>query len=254
MALTLDLHDHRPRPVKRYDDSGRDIDVLFFGNFRDHVVEDLKQRFSPPLWQLVDKITGLAYKANHTPLFEVFEQALQANNAPLPFDSDEYFSFMRALDLRVRHERRQKMLKSIEKFNCHVVSNVHYDVPNFTWHKPCSWPDIQALTDRAKIVIADMPSHTESINERVLCGLAQNAFVITFANNGMMRTFEQGENLVMFDMTDDTNLPMLIEYYLGRPGDRKRIAEAGGDKVRAEYTYKQTVEHILKHVETALPR
>lgn len=252
-GLTLNLETHTEMPVFAHKNTGRDIDVLFVGNLRDSMFEYQMSNYPRPLRKLAEKIVEVSFQRNIQPLFKICEDAISTNQIDVDLEGMAVYQFIRNVDLMTRFQRRVRILESLKKYRVHVVSNVEPGFENFTWQKPCSWPEIQKLTDRAKVVIADMPSHTDAVNERVLCGLAQNAFVISFANDRMIRLFEDHENLVMFDLQDEQYLPALVGHYLDRPKDRARIAEAGGDKVRSEFTYKQAARHFLDHLTGGLP-
>lgn len=244
-ALTMDSDGKKLRPVLPYKEYQRDIDVLFVGNVRDRMVEDVLTRFPQPIRDLAFHIAETSYGMVRTPLYRSCHQALVAHSVDLEVFSDIYFRFQYAVDLIARSKRRAKVLELLAPFNVHLVSNEETGHENFTHQKPCSWPDIQSLMDRSKIVVADIPNQPNLLNERVLNCLAQNTFVLAQANNAHLSTFEDGETIAMYDLQDDEMLPDLIRHYLERPIDRMRIAEAGGNVVRKNYTYRQAAEHYL---------
>ena len=63
----------------------------------------------------------------------------------------------------------------------------------------------------------------------------------------VLRLFRDREELVVFRDTDE--LRKLILYYLERPEERKRIAEAGRRTVLERHTYNHRVREMLRIVD-----
>jgi spore maturation protein CgeB len=63
------------------------------------------------------------------------------------------------------------------------------------------------------------------------------------AQKDVIRLFKDREELAVFQNVDE--LRQLITYYLNRPEERLKIAEAGRKSVLEKHTYKHRVHELL---------
>lgn len=81
---------------------------------------------------------------------------------------------------------------------------------------------------------------------RVYEVLACGAFLVVDKQRDVLRLFNTGEDLVVFD--DVKELRELVTYYLRHPKEAKTIAARGRKKVLANHTYKHRIKEILSAV------
>ena len=78
---------------------------------------------------------------------------------------------------------------------------------------------------------------------RVYEALACGAFLVVDAQEDVLRSFNDREDLVAF--RDIEELKEILKYYLENPGERKEIALRGRDKVLDNHTYLHRIRAIL---------
>ena len=91
----------------------------------------------------------------------------------------------------------------------------------------------------------------DDINMRVFEAMSCKSLLITNrVGNGLQNLFRDGVHLVTYD--SEAELFERVTYYLARDDERRRIAQAGYDEVRAHHTYRHRTEQILTTIfETA---
>lgn len=87
---------------------------------------------------------------------------------------------------------------------------------------------------------------------RVYEALACGAFLMVDAQRDVLTLFKDREELVVFREIDE--LRRLLQYYLERPEERKKIAENGRKTVLNGHTYRHRVEEILRITELLAPQ
>ncbi len=78
---------------------------------------------------------------------------------------------------------------------------------------------------------------------RVYEVLACGGFLVVDSQRDILRLFNPGEDLVVFKDKDE--LKEVVSYYLKNPGDARRIAEKGKEKVINRHTYRHRIRKIL---------
>jgi spore maturation protein CgeB len=95
-------------------------------------------------------------------------------------------------------------------------------------------------------------SHYRDPNGKILCyqvaprvyeALACEGFLIVDRQPDVLRFFESGKDLVVFD--DLKGLQELVKYYLQYPNEAEAIAARGREKVLAKHTYSHRIKEIL---------
>jgi spore maturation protein CgeB len=89
-----------------------------------------------------------------------------------------------------------------------------------------------------------IPCHQAS--PRVYEALACGAFLMVDAQRDVLASFKDREELVIF--RDAEELRELLNYYLERPEERRKVAEAGRKKALENHTYSQRITDMLKVV------
>ncbi|HOE12859.1 MAG TPA: glycosyltransferase [bacterium] len=104
------------------------------------------------------------------------------------------------------------------------------------------------LYHRAKINLCLVnPALLESVPLRIFDTLACGGFLLTEYRPVFEELFEPGVHLDTF--RDPKELSEKIEYYLSHEGERKKIAQAGREKVLAEHTFAPRIRQIMEWLE-----
>lgn len=85
-------------------------------------------------------------------------------------------------------------------------------------------------------------------SDRVYETLGRGGFMIHPYIQGMGDHFEDRKHLVFYDFNNFEQLKGLIDYYLEHDDEREAIRLAGHEHVKANHTYLQRWEHIIKEV------
>ncbi len=81
---------------------------------------------------------------------------------------------------------------------------------------------------------------------RALDIMGCGGFLLTNYQEDLLKFFEPGEDFVYYESRQD--LMDKIDYYLENPGERKRIAENGHNKVKQSFSYEDRLKEILEIV------
>lgn len=85
-------------------------------------------------------------------------------------------------------------------------------------------------------------------SDRVYETLGRGGFMIHPYISGMEKHFEDGKHLVFFKFGDFEDLKSKIDYYLEHDDEREAIRKAGHEHVKANHTYKNRWQTILKEL------
>ncbi|QDG51682.1 glycosyltransferase [Persicimonas caeni] len=100
----------------------------------------------------------------------------------------------------------------------------------------------------AKIVLDNMhPAEVWGINCRAFEVAGIGGFLMLDSKPGLHQLFTDGEEVVSFRSVDD--LRAKIDYYLERPDERRRIAQAGRRRAHAEHTYEARLRLLFATLE-----
>lgn len=106
--------------------------------------------------------------------------------------------------------------------------------------------ELNDLMVSSKIVVCpDYPVDENYWSNRAINAIGRGAFVI-HPDCGIRRFLEPGKEIVLYKDRED--MIKKIKYYLSQNKRREAIREAGVKKVRENYTYKDSVKEIVKHV------
>ena len=82
----------------------------------------------------------------------------------------------------------------------------------------------------------------QGYSETLGCG----SFQMVDAKKDVVTLFKSGEHMVCFKKIGEAK--ELAKYYLGRPQERKEIAQKGRSEVLAKHTYVHRIEELLKAI------
>ncbi|MFA0749852.1 MAG: hypothetical protein SLRJCFUN_000255 [Candidatus Fervidibacter sp.] len=114
------------------------------------------------------------------------------------------------------------------------------------WWRPHSYEEMAEVYRRSKIVVnVGGDDYPEDANLRVFEAMAAGALLITqLPSELFLLGFEEREHFVGY--RKEQELPDIIRYYLDHESERRRIAEAGREKVLREHTYDERVSQLVE--------
>lgn len=99
--------------------------------------------------------------------------------------------------------------------------------------------------NRSKICLNIHGPHSQrAMNPRTFEILGAGAFELVDYKPRLPEVLELGEEIVTFQ--DGDELLEQIEYYLDRPKERRQIAAAGNERVRADHTYQDRLSRVFE--------
>ena len=99
----------------------------------------------------------------------------------------------------------------------------------------------------AKIVLNNLHyGEVEGVNVRTFEAAGAAAFQLVDWRRGLNQLFTDGEEIISFK--DVKHLSSLIEYYLPREAERRKIADAGFRRAMSEHTYQNRLDLLLTTV------
>ncbi len=116
----------------------------------------------------------------------------------------------------------KELLKGREGWRYHSELSYYDDLPDFY---PLSDINFNCTSQQMK----------GAVNQRVFDVPCVGAFLLTDYRRQLEELFEPGREVIYYNHPDE--IPGLVEIYLNKPKERKRIAEAGRKRVLAEHTY-----------------
>jgi Glycosyl transferases group 1 len=118
--------------------------------------------------------------------------------------------------------------------------------PKLDYARELRASDYGEVCARSKIVLGLNQDHDSAyyFSNRLFLTLGCRGFHLIRYVPGTEDLFEDGEHLAWFKGREDCLEK--IDYYLGHPGERARIAQSGHDRVLAEHRYHHRVGDILE--------
>jgi len=112
--------------------------------------------------------------------------------------------------------------------------------------------DLNALYASVKIIVGDTLcpgfNHPRYTSDRVYETLGRGGFIIHPFIEGMQEEFEDGKTIVFYRYNQWDELKAKIDYYLAHEDERLRIRDAAHEFVKANCTYTNRLQEMLRHV------
>jgi glycosyltransferase involved in cell wall biosynthesis len=112
--------------------------------------------------------------------------------------------------------------------------------------------DLNNLYASTKVVVGDAlcPEfvYPDYWSDRIYETIGRGGFLIHPYIKGLEREFEDKKHLVFYEYNNLDQLQQLVDYYLEHDEEREKIRRSGHELVKANYTYKNRWQHILKEL------
>lgn len=109
--------------------------------------------------------------------------------------------------------------------------------------------DVEAslrIMQQAKISINVMSWHKDGFTERILNSMLAGAVVVSDKTTRLEEEFVDGEDIILFNLADISELPSRIKALLANEERLKRIAANGEKKVREKHLWIHRAKELLK--------
>ena len=91
------------------------------------------------------------------------------------------------------------------------------------------------------------PNMDGSVSNRLYWACGSGAFYLTFRTRGIEDIMQPGKEIETFDDLDE--MVEKIRWYTDHPDERRRIAEAGKQRVLKNYTFRHRFEEMFRHLD-----
>lgn len=239
----------------------RIYDVVFIGSFIDNSIDIFKKlrKLERPKRFLVNRM-WLIMRRN--PGLSVEDALRQALNDDLTVSQvicqeQQFLALcyeMREYILYLSQYFRRKLIKKL------VCSGVKVDVfgtswkycsfrdhPNLIWHdKDLNTQQCLQIWQQSKIALNVMTSHKNAITERIANSMLQKAAVCTEKNPYLESQFQDGQDIIFYDLAHFGELPGRIAKLLEDEKKLENIGENGCKKAEKLHTWDCRVQEFLK--------
>ncbi|MBQ4283554.1 MAG: glycosyltransferase family 1 protein [Lachnospira sp.] len=160
------------------------------------------------------------------------------------------------IDMYVRAYRRDALIRSLveagikvnvygngwDKFKCEQQENLVIG-PAIDYIK-----SLELMGD-SKIVLNIMPEFKRGSHERVFCAMLNKAVCLTDRSSYNVAHFEDGKDIVFYDVDNLQELPNIVKDLLNNPDRAMQIAENGYVNASKYHTWENRVTQILETLE-----
>ena len=248
------------KPVIPYED--KKYDILFSGTYYvpESMFSDLEKVFpkSSPMYGIYMQIGSDLTAHTDKPLIQSVLDVLDANHMPLSDSAVKtIMRNMTPIDWMVRMYYRGKAVQVL------VDAGLPVHVLGRGWenHPSASSDNLHILSDRiglaetfdymrdARINLNVMPWFKEGTHDRIFNTMLRRSICLTDPSIWINEHFQDGKDIVLYDLNRLDQLPQIAEYWLSHPDQAKELLENAYAKTAADYTWANCVDTILESLE-----
>lgn len=251
----------------------KEYDVVFIGSCYDYETmhSGWKREFSAPICSALEAASDIVLSDVQVPLQEALVRGWRMTD--LPAQGVDFLKLFTYVDKYSRGLDRVQLIRSIKEAPVHIFGELFEDDPsatkgwkdllkdcdNVTFHDPVNYNESLEVLRKSKICLNSSPFFKGGAHERIFSGLASGALVITNENVYMRDAFEEGKEIVFYRPKEWDEVNKKIHHYLQNESERKKIVDAGREKVRSEHTWderakllKQVMPEMIKQCESCI--
>lgn len=234
----------------------RIYDLTFIGSYANHA-EDVSVQLKlltrsmrflvNRLWLNMRKYPNLSAEQSLWLALNHYGQALS------DAEFKELFFNLRIFVWYMSYHYRYKILKTI------VYSGIQIHVfgedwkscplrrhPNFIWHKNnLTTDECLEIWQKSKIALNIMSWHKNAITERIINSMLQKAVVLTEKNPYLENQFEDGQDIMYYELDHLEKLPKIISSLLESEQELTEIGERGYKKALKKHTWCYRADEML---------
>lgn len=241
------------------EDVPRDYEVSFLGSYAEGPAREL--------WEIHREDRRRSHLLNRYILYmrryldetpeRAFEQALA--DFDITYTKEEFiqlFGRERWLIFRLANHYRGKVIETLLKseIRIHVFGDTWANCPMrensyLICHDAALGEEALKVYARSKIALNVMTWHKDGFTERIANAMLQKAVAVTDKTTYLADNFTDGEELVLFELGDLSELPVRVKELLADEKKRSRIAQAGYEKAAASHTWSCRAAELLEIIE-----
>lgn len=186
---------------------------------------------------------------------QVFSDHLK-NGKQLDAKKFSFIELLSDLEFYIEGKALTELVRSIEDKDLHIFGSASkgwkkYLRPgqkNVHIHHEVEFLEALNLMKKAKILLNCTPKMKRAGHERIYCGLASEAAVMTLKTPYISNEFAEGVNILSFEYGKWDELNKSLDYYLKHENERVFLAKNGRAKVMREDTWDQRAEKLIKEL------
>ena len=101
----------------------------------------------------------------------------------------------------------------------------------------------------ARINLNVMPWFKEGTHDRIFNTMLRHSICLTDSSTWIDSHFEDGKDIVLYDLRQLENLPGIADYWLKHPAEAQQLIENAYDKTVANYTWANCVDSLMESLE-----
>ena len=238
-------------------------DILFSATYThpESKLSELKALFpkDSSMYQLFMQIERNLRAHTEKSLIQAVLDVLSANNMPLSDNAVRtIMRNMTPIDWMVRMYYRGRAVQLLVDagLDVHVLGHGWKD------HPSANSDNLHILTaDRigpadtfdymrnARINLNVMPWFKEGTHERIFNTMLRRSICLTDSSTWIDSHFEDGEDIVLYDLKQLEKLPEIADYWLSHPIEAQELIEKAYEKAAENYTWVNCVDSLLKSLE-----
>lgn len=126
--------------------------------------------------------------------------------------------------------------------NCRLLEN-----PNFIWHnQDLTTAECLSVWQQSKIALNIMSGHKNAVTERIVNSMLQKAAVCTERNSYLESQFQDGSDVIYYDLAHLDSLPKRLASLLANTQQLEQIAENGCKKAFYYHTWDNRAQALLE--------
>lgn len=243
--------------VKQLAAQERVYDVTFIGSYLNNAQDVCLQlkNFDRPTRFLINRLWLNMRRHPQLPAEDSLSAALQYYGRVLS-DTEfmELFHDLRTFVLYISYRYRYKLMETL------IHAGIKIDVfgaswefcplrenPNLIWHKDdLSTDECLSVWRQSKIALNMMSWHKNAITERILNSMLQKAAVLTERNPYLEEQFQDGKDILFYQLSQLDILAEQIHALLSAPDKLAEIGEHGCQKAMQYHTWDCRADELLQ--------
>lgn len=257
----LDAHFLPPGGIqKTFVQQKRIYDVVFIGSFIDNSVDIFKKlrKLERPKRFLVNRMWLIMRRNPGLPVEDALRQALgcalpvsqmiyQQKFLALCYEMREYILYLSQYFRRKLMKRLVSSGIKVDVFGTSWKYCSFRDHPNLIWHdKDLDTQECLCIWQQSKIALNVMTSHKNAVTERIANSMLQKAAVCTEKNPYLESQFQDGQDIIFYDLAHLEELPGRIAKLLENGKNLEKIGENGCKKAEKLHTWDCRVQEFLE--------
>ncbi len=236
----------------------RSIDVLFTGTYMNP--KDIQAAIDKAPLPIQEDINGLIKKMLTNTEMTQEEVLLRQMKGSDIINSHNFSLFMKnyfLADTYIRAFFREKVIKTLAGAGIPLTLYGSGWDTLFTDNKKnlqieagVPFKDTFYLMSRAKIVLNIMPWFKAGTHDRIFSAMLNHCISLTDTSSEIDNLFEDGKNIVLFDLNHLEKLPELVGDLLGNADKMQAISEAGYREAVQNHTWDKRVKEIAEVMKT----